>query len=293
MPGTFISSNILAGVVLVLFTTATLSEYYNHKLSRRIATVAWTVFAMFWLNLIQYFAFSQLSAIEGVLSTIAVPACLYVAYAIHTESGDYFLLTRAVTITSLIYFPITGIPAAKQLLIETVASQVEFLITSIGYQPKMLVDENGFRSTFLFVTNNHRYVTQVVLACSGLGSIAIITGLVGSVKAPSRRKLRALGIAIPVIWVLNLIRVTFIALAHGNQWLRIGVDAFALIGITNVHVISYLVADRILAQSLSVVALVILTLLLLRILPELSTVLNEVAKPLTGNTYDFESLFER
>lgn len=287
MVGTFISYEIVGIAVLAAFLTATIAEYHNKTLSRYLAAAAWALFGLFWLNLIEFFAFVHLSAIEGVLSALAVPGCLFLAYSIYTDDGEYFLITRAITVMGLIYFPVVALPAATQLLIETVASHVHVILNFLGYYPEMVIDDNGYKSTFLFVTNDHQYLTRVVLACSGLGSISIMTGLIASVRASPREKLLAISVVVPVIWILNLGRVTFITLAHGHQWFRIGVDAFAFVGITDVHTISYLVADRIIAQSLSLVALVVLTLLLIRLLPGVAAVLNEVIEPLTGQRYDF------
>lgn len=291
MVGTLISSDIVAIIVLLLFASATLSDYYTDTLTQYLMIAAWTTFAFFWLNLIEHFAITQLSAIEGLLATLAVPACLYVAYTIYTEQYNYILITRAVTVMGLIYFPILAYPPATQLLIETVAGQVNTVLNLFGYTPGFTTDTNGYQSTFVFLTNDHRYITQVVLACSGLGSLAIIAGLIAAVRAPPLKKLTALTIALPIIWTLNLFRVAFIAVAHGNQWLRIGVDLFATIGITDPNRISYLLADRVIAQSLSAVALVALTLLLVRLLPQLGALLNEVIEPFFGTQYDFESLF--
>lgn len=292
MAGTFIASNLLAVFAIIVFVAATLSDYYKQTISQYLTVAAWILFGVFWLNLVEYFAFIQLSVIEGLLCIVAVPACFYVAYLTYTGERDFPLVTRAVTVMFLIYFPIISIPNASQFLIETVARQVNFIVTTLGYNPDVVIGTDGYRSTFLFTTDGHGYRTRVVLACSGIGSISIITGLISSVRASPAKKLHAIAFAVPIIWILNVVRVTFIALAHGNQWFRIGVDTFMTLGVTDPNMVSYLIADRIIAQSMSVIALVVITLLLVRLLPELDTVLNEVIEPLFGETYDFKSVFD-
>jgi archaeosortase A (PGF-CTERM-specific) len=60
-------------------------------------------------------------------------------------------------------------------------------------------------------------------------------------------------------------------------------------GIEDPYKVSYLVADRILAQSLSVVALVGITWLVVRELPELLVVVEDVLFVATGSEYDLRS----
>lgn len=291
MLGTFANSDHLAVLVLILFISTTLLETRNRQHARQLATISWVVFAVFWLNLIEHFLITQVSAIEGVLTALAVPLCLYVAYLNHTRTKEFFLITRAVAVMGLIYLPLTITPGAKQFLIETVANQVEFLLVTMGYEPTVITNDQGYRNIFKFVTDGHTYHTQVVLACTGIGSISIVAGLVAATKAPFRRKTLAITVAAASIWILNVARVAFITLASSFQWFQYQVGFFTTYVTDDPHSVSYIIADRVIAQSLSVVALVALTLFLVRILPELGAVLNEALTPVFGDRIDFEDIF--
>lgn len=277
--GTVVSANTLAVVVIGLFGNATAAQFLVDRewIRRQFDAVAWAAFAVFWANLIEHFLITQQSPLEGLLTILAVPLCLLIALRAWrnqplVEDADLSvgMLTRAVTVMALLYYPVSGMPAVQQAFIETVTAQVEVIISTLGYNPTVIVGDSGFRDTFVFTASDHRYLTTVLLACTGYGSLSIVMGIIAAVDAPVRKRLLAATIALPVIWGLNLIRVAFITLAHGNQWFRIAVDeVMYLFGETDPHSVSYIWADRIIAQPASAIALVVILIMLMRVLPEL------------------------
>lgn len=285
----------LAWFVLALFAGAVLVERRNRRVGRLVGSGAWIAFAGFWLALVPHFAFTQKSIVEGVGSALAVPACLYVGYRLYRGRDSLFLATRAVAIMGLIYLPATTIPWLYRPLVETTTRQIEFILETLGYQPEVSTGEAGMRNYILFTTGGHPYATLILLACTGLGSMTIFLGLIAAVEAPLHRKARALAVSVPVIWALNLVRTTFITLAHGKQWFR-GVAqewVFLLFGTSDPHVVSYLLADRVISQTLSVVALVVIFWLVLRELPELGVLVEDMLYLVTGSEYDAEEFLPR
>ncbi|MFC7081002.1 archaeosortase A [Halorussus caseinilyticus] len=282
----------LAWLAVGLFAAAAALDWYDgdhgRGRARYLAAGAWVVFGVFWLALFPHFAFEQKSFIEGALSLVALPACLYVGYLLLQGRETLFLLSRAVAFMGLIYMPFTMIPPAKEWLIETVAWQGEIVMQSLGYEFQVIQREETIRGAYFFATENDgEFTINVLLACTGLGSMAIFGGLIAAVRAPLRRKLRAIAIAIPVIWALNLVRVVFITLAFSQQWLQVFVDpTMALVGYENPNMVSYFISDRVLAQSLSVVALVGIAWAVAREVPELLTVGEDVLYIVTGDEYD-------
>ena len=278
----------LAWLVVGLFAASVAVDWYDRGLARYVAASAWGAFAVFWLALFPHFAFEQHSFIEGVLSLAAVPASLYAAYLLTRGRETLFLLSRAIAFMGLIYLPFTMIAPAKEWLIELVAAQGYFVMQAMGEDIALIERESGILGTYLYHhPEKGPFTTNVLLACTGLGSMAIFGGLIGAVRAPLGRKLRALAVAIPVIWALNLVRVVFITLAFSHQWLQIYVDPIsALVGYENPNMVSYFISDRILAQTLSVVALVGISWAVARELPELLTVAEDVMYIATGEEYD-------
>lgn len=285
----------LAWLVVATFVIGVLIERRNRSFGRRMTALAWGVFAVFWLGLVPHFAFVQKSIIEGILSAAAVPLCLYVAYLLYRGRDSLFVASRAVAVMGVIYLPVTAFPWLYRPLVEATTRQIEFVIGALGYNPEVTTGEAGMRNRFVFRTGGQIYVTSIVLACTGLGSMTIFGGLVAAVRAPLSRKVGALAVSVPIIWFLNLIRNVFIALAHGKQWFS-GIfesQILFLFGSSNPEMVSFFVADRLISQSLSVVAIVAIFWLVLRELPELGVLVEDILFVLTGSEYDADELLPR
>lgn len=287
-------TDALAWLVIGLFVAGAVLERTHTETARAVAASGWGLFGVFWLALFPRFAFVMKSFIEGALSLAAVPACIYAGYLLYNGRDSLFVLSRGVAAMGVIYLPFESSYLARRFLIHTVTDQTDVLINALGYHPEIATGPNGFESQFVFTdATGHEFKTHIVLACTGLGSISIFGGLIAAVRAPLRRKLRALAIAVPVIWVLNVARNAFIAIAFGNQWFQIFVDpVMNLVGYSQPGLVSFFFADRVIAQSLSVVALVAITWLVVRELPELLAVVEDVAYIVTGNEYDLHHLVE-
>jgi len=298
-------ADALAWLVLALFIAGAALEFHDRAWARRVAVGAWTVFAVFWFAQIHHFAFVQKSIIEGVGSVVAVPASLYVGYLLADGRDSLLTLSRAVAVMGLVYMPVEMVPLTRHWLIETVTRQTEFAMGLVGEDPTVVqsstvpgTDYADYRSTFRFEPEaSPRPVTYtIVIGCTGIGSIAIFAGLIGAVRAPLRRKLRAAAVSLPVIYVLNIVRNVFIGLSFGGMRMQLFPELTAsLFGFNLAQdpaLVSYYWADRILAQTGSVVAMVVLTWLVVRELPEVLTVVEDVLFVFTGNEYDLQEALD-
>jgi len=268
---------------------------------RLLTLAAWVLFGFFWFTLIYHFAFVQKSFVEGIGTLVAVPASLYVAYLLASGRDSLFVLSRAIAVMGLVYLPFETLVMFKRPLVEIVTRQTEFLMNALGYHPNIisgnLVSEAGsgatsdyapYRNTFEFYPDpDHRITYTIVIACTGIGSMAIFAGLIAAVRAPLSRKLRAFAVSIPIIYALNLVRNVFIGLSFGKQYLHVFPDTvMTLFATSDPYLVSYYVSDRIMAQVLSVVALVAITWLVVRELPEVLVIVEDVLYLLTGSEYD-------
>jgi archaeosortase A (PGF-CTERM-specific) len=278
----------LAWFVLGLFASAVIVERHNRPVGRHVGVAAWTAFAGFWLALLPHFVFTETSIVKAVGSAVAVPACLLVGYHLYRDRDSLFFPTRSIAIMGLIYLSASTISWLYGPLIETTTRQTVFIIEGFGYQPTVLASEEGLRNLILFSTDREQHATLIVFACTGLGSMSIFAGLILAVDAPFRRKLRALAISIPVIWALNLVRTSFIAMAHGKQWFQ-GVAeqwVFLLFATSDPSRVSYLLADRVISQPLAVLVIVAVFWFVLRELPELAVLVEDAVYIVTGGEYD-------
>ena len=257
------------------------------RIGRAVGAGAWGAFGVFWLLLVPRFAFVMRSPIEGALAVLAVPACAYAGYLLWSGRDSLFTLTRAVAVMGLIYLPFETIAILRETAVETVAGQTYAVITWLGYDVALTEGPNGYLSGLEFTEGGHTYATHIVLACTGLGSMTIFAGLIAALEAPLVRKLQAAAAAVVVIYVLNIVRNVFIAVAFGNQWFQVFVaEISALVGYTDPGLVSYFIADRVIAQSMSVVALVAIALLVARIVPEILDLLEEAVYVLTNTEID-------
>lgn len=279
----------LVWFVIVAFVATAALERYHRELARTVGAGAWVLFGVFWGVLFPRFAFEMRSFIEGTLSLVAVPLCVYAGYQLYTGRDSLFVLSRCVAAMGLIYVPFLTIEPLREWLVELVSSQTNAVIHLLGYDPEFTTArQNGYHSAFIFTDDaGHEYYTYLVLACTGIGSMSIFGGLIAAVRAPIRRKLRAFVLAISVIWVLNIVRNVFIAVAFGNQWFQLFVGPVtSLTGYSDPRMVSFFIADRVLSQLLAMGALVLILWMVVRDLPELLTVIEDVVYLVSGREYD-------
>jgi archaeosortase A (PGF-CTERM-specific) len=301
-------SEPLSWLVVLSFLAAAVVERWDRELARRVAVAGWGLFGLFWFVLIPHFIFEIGSIVEGVGSIAAAPMSLYAGYRLWNGRDSLFVLTRAVGLMGLLYLPFVYVPfidsiPARKLFVETVASQTAYLMSLLGYEPTLVdgLSHGGFpitdkqypdKSTFVFEGNSAPIRYTIVTACTGVGSMSIIAGSILAVSAPLKRKMRALAIAIPIIYGLNLIRNVFIAVMFGHQRMQFFVEPImTLIGTDDPQYVSYFLADRMIAQFGSVFAMVLITWLVVKTLPEILTIVEDLLYLLTGSEYELEDAF--
>ncbi len=294
VPDTF----TFAWVVAILFAASWVLDARGLSVGRTLAAATWVLFGLFWLSTVPYFVFEHQSYVESLLALVGFPVSAYAGYLLYDGRASLFTLTRAVSIMFLIYLPFETIPAVtlggiafpepRRVLIEAVATQTGALIDLLGYAPERVTSSEGYDAAYAWaLADGHTVTIHVVLACTGLGSMAIFGGLVAAVDAPLSRKLRALAVSVPLIYGLNILRTTFISVVAGNQYMHWYPDlVLAMFGATDPYRVSFLVSDRIMSQLLAVVALIAITFLAVRELPELAVILEDVLYLLTGEEHD-------
>lgn len=271
------TADALAWTAVGTFAAGTALAWAGPERAGRTLTAgAWVVFAAFWLSVFPRFAFGMHSVVEGAGSLLAVPLSLHAAALTYRGRDEMVTLARAVAVMGLVYLPAETVPVVRRGLIEAVATQAHAVLSVAGFDPQFTVGpDHGYRNRFVFPIGDTHYSTYIVTACTGIGSIAIFGGLIAAVRAPLRRKVVALVGAVSVIWVLNVLRNAFISVAYGHQWFSQGPLVAVTTALTGepAGYTSFFVADRVLAQGLSVVALVAITVGVLRVTPELVSTL--------------------
>lgn len=296
-------SDPLAWVVLAAFLIGGALDFADRRGAREVAVFGWAAFAVFWLTTVHQFAIVQRSIIEGVGVIIAIPAAVYAGYLLANGRDSLFVMTRAIGLMGAVYLPFIMIDPLGIWLMEVVTRHTEALMGLVGQtNPADFQIVNGAQfgnpdgqNTFLFhlPEENHRIYYTILVACTGVGSMSIFVGGILAVSAPWRRKLRALAVSIPVIYLLNLVRNVFISLSFGQQRFHFAPElVMTLFAEEDPYHVSYYLADRIIAQSASVVALIAITYLVVRELPEVLVILEDALYMLTKNEYDLAAALE-
>jgi archaeosortase A (PGF-CTERM-specific) len=305
-------SDPIGWLTVALFLVAIGVEYaYDRDLARPVYVTAWLLFSVFWLVLVYPFFVIDQSVIRGVGAVLAVPLSILVAKVIYSGSDRLFTLSRAIPLMGLFYVPFILMPALREQLILVVTQHTAWAMNLIGYDPPVVTElseaasavpeglnpnmertiggkERPYENTFVFFTDGGGTITYtIILACTGIGSMAVIGGLILAVSASLERKAKALALALPIIYVLNIVRNVFIGLSFGHQYAHIAPDlTMFLFGLENELRVSYIWADRIAAQSASVIAMIGIFWLVVRIVPEVMEPVEEVLYLLTGEELD-------
>ncbi len=288
-------TNIFAWAFTLLFAIAWFFEKQRESFSRRITIIAWFLFGIFWLLLTPRFALVMRSPIETILSFFAILICFHAGYLLLTEQSPRLSLSNAIAVMGLVYLPFETIEFLGIFLINIVTQHVYLTILGTGFDV-ILTDGPviGHKSGLLFSRMGHDYLTHIVLACTGLGTITIFLGLISSLSIPASRKYIACVVTTSLIYVLNILRNAFIAISFGEQWFQWFVPSILFIsGYDDPRLVSFFIADRVISQSLTVLIIGMLLLISIRIVPEITDLLEELLYLLTRKKYDLHYAFEQ
>lgn len=304
----------LAWLVLAAFLTGALLERYDEDLGARIYAGGWVILAGYWLSYVHYFLFQMKSITESIGVLLGIPLSLYVAYLILRGRHRLLVVSRAVAFAWLFFLPLSALAFIRRPLIEMVTAHTDFVLSLLGdnYRlgewypalPAGLELPDGsqlqaaspltekhypYRSTFLYAPDGHPITYTIRLACTGIGSMSIFVGLIGAVRGSLKQKGKALGGAIGIIYLLNVGRNVFIAHTMGNQRLHIFPDLIlSLFSSNDPYMVSFFIGDRIISQFGALIALVAITWLVVRWVPDVLRVVEEGLYLLTRREYDLK-----
>lgn len=229
------------------------------KYGYRAAAAGWVVFGLRWgLSTPEYYLVEH-NIMYTVACSLAIPVTLYLAYImVREERESLMVLTKSAAISGIFYFPFTYFQWLGDWLIQ--------VTTGITLAAVNLPGQHATAYGDIIMLNG--LPVQIILACTAIQSMALFVGIVGCIKAPLDRKAKAFMVSVPLIYVLNIIRNTFVISAYGNQWLQIAPDA--IMGWTGEEAsyASFFWAHNVLAETGSLIALVIISYAVISFLPE-------------------------
>src|SRR5271157_102530 len=253
---------------LLLFAAgALLPKKYGYK----VAAAGWVLFGVRWgLSTPDYY-FNDHNIMYTTACLLAIPVTLYLALVmVKDERESLMVLTKSAAISGIFYFPFEFLPWLGTWLIQVTQIITVDVLNALGQHAIIF----NFYGTVEGITGTHYSIilnqqnVEIILACTAIQSMALFVGVVGCIKAPWDRKFKAFMISVPVIYLLNVVRNTFVISAYGNQWLQIAPQMIVDWTGQLPSYASFFWAHNVLAEMGSLIALVIISYAVISILPE-------------------------
>ena len=220
------------------------------------AIIGW-VFIVFSLFAELPFYFSENNFMYPVIAALSVPFLVITARYLIADDERVMHLSRAAAVAFIIYAPFEYIPAFGDWLIGLVVGQIVWLLNLLHFSVSLadwnIISRNGFR-------------VEIILACTGIQSIAILLGVSAAVPTTFRQKVSAFLIVAPTIYFLNLLRNVFVIMAYTQQWFPYYPD---IAGNGELGYESFFWAHNVIAEFLALICLIVIAYGLFTIIPNL------------------------
>jgi archaeosortase A (PGF-CTERM-specific) len=185
-------------------------------------------------------------------------------------------LSKTAAVAIMIYVPFAFVPVFRDALVMAVVNQAFWIIQFLGHHPQMpawnIIMENGFAN-------------QIILGCTGITAIAIMTGVIAGVpRLPWKQGVPAFLIIIPLLYVLNLLRVAIVFIAVSDAWFWFLPD---ITGNSGFRAADFFWAHNVFAEALAVMGLLAITFGLSRMIPALGIFARRLAALYTGDIMAF------
>jgi archaeosortase A (PGF-CTERM-specific) len=192
---------LASGIFLLLF----LLPWKGRKYA---AILGWGAMVLFLIAEIPYYL-GLYNLLYPTLAILALPFLFVTARRLLREDAAILALSRGAAVAFLIYAPFAYLPPLGDFLIGVVAGQVTALVNAFTGGAALLawnlIGRNGFR-------------IEIILACTGIQSMAIMLGVAAAVPTTFRQKALAFLLVVPTIYLLNLARNAFVIIAYTGQW---------------------------------------------------------------------------
>ncbi len=217
---------------------------------RFLSLIGWLIFGVSWLLKLPYYLSisDYFNSFLMVAAFILFAAISIASYRDVENLQTYREVTAFSALASLFYFPFALNGYLNRAIIQAVTVQTASLANFLGIPVKV--------NDWNLLTFGGKPV-EIILACTGIESMSLFAGAILGVKAEAGRKVKALLVSVPVIYVLNLFRNTFIIAVYG----------YSIFGDPET---SFLIAHHIVSKFGATLALIAISLAVFRILPELA-----------------------
>jgi len=233
------------------------------------AIIGWTFIVLSLFTELPYYL-SLNNFLYPIMAVLSVPFLVITSKYLLAEDDRVMHLSRAAAVAFLIYAPFEYIPALGDWLIGIVVGQVVWMLDALQY-PVTLADWN--------IISRNTFRVEIILACTGIQSIAIMLGVAAAVPTTIRQKIYAFLIIVPTIYFLNLLRNVFVIIAYTEQWFPYYPE-IASNGEFGYE--SFFWAHNVIAELLALVCLVFIAYGLFSIIPKLGQFADDLYQLYSG-----------
>lgn len=234
-----------------------LGYFYKNTRKHFILFLGWFIFALYWATQPEFLYYKEDGDIvNAVFCIVGVYFLSYISYHeyLSHKRGETLrslqFLAGATFVSGMIYFLVQKIDVISGWLIHTVASQTVGILNAFGYSAEVDGVYHGIQTYVPIIFNGHESV-QIILACTGLQSMAVFIGVFAALDADTKRRLKAFLITVPTIYILNLVR---------NVGIVYGVEELNL---------SFYMMHNVIGKAGSLLALIVIAFFVFELLPEL------------------------
>lgn len=215
----------------------------------------------------------EYSIVQSLFAFIISLYSAYLVYLVLNKDLKPRNICKMATITGMFLLPLYSISGVREFMIENVVNETNNILNFIGYDS--VVSEQDGR--YYIVFNQNKLKTEIVLACTGVGSISIFVGLISSINNISiYEKISFIMIVSGFIYILNTLRNVFIAASYGGQHLHILPNLIEYIFGKGSHWVSYYIADRLISQVLAAIVLLYLIVFIFKSIGKRSDIEKEI-----------------
>lgn len=230
---------------------------------RFCAIIGWTsIIGFLYVTLPVYIA--ENNFFYPTIAVLSIPFLIVTARLLLQDHPVALQLSRAAAVAFLIFAPFAYIPELGDWLISVVTGQVMAVLGLFQYPAVQtewnMIYYNGFR-------------VEIILACTGIQSMAIMMGVAFAVPTTLKQKISSFFLVVPVIYVLNILRNTFVVMAYTGQWFPYFPE-IASNGEPGYE--SFFWAHNVMCELGALVALVLIAYALFLLIPALGTFADEL-----------------
>ncbi|MDG5777607.1 archaeosortase A [Haloarculaceae archaeon H-GB2-1] len=262
----------------------------REDVARALAGPAWAAFSAFWLVTAVTFLRDSRTFL-GLVGLVTVAVAGYATTLVVRRRHPGPQLTVAFGVMAALFVTFEFVEPVYRFGLTSVAAHTAWSLSVAGFEPVITQSSQGYATGVTFLGAPLGHGIRLVSACSGISAITLFVGLISASDAPLRKRVVASVSVAVVIYALNVIRTTFVAGSIAGQWFAaVAGPVSALYGVSDPGLVSYYVAEYVLAQILVVVVLLGVYRVLTVFVPELEALVDGV---LDAAVADLEDAVQR